>query len=81
MMVIDGISGTQAGDGLMQIMRQEQSKQYSGAELWYRVARIYNSGRVAESGMLEDAASGTNAYVSDVANRLSGYIGESGFAQ
>ena len=41
----------------------------------YVALRVYNSGSVAHSGDLSDPASvGTPKYVSDVANRLHGWV-------
>ena len=46
------------------------------AQMYYRAARIYNSGRLSDPNALEDAASSTKCYVSDVANRLVGWNGK-----
>ncbi|PPJ56399.1 hypothetical protein CBER1_00698 [Cercospora berteroae] len=78
-MIRDGILGTNAGRGLMQLMDQEQGQGYLDAQMWYRVARAYNSGSVDESNDLEKGAA-THGYCSDVANRLVGWrSGTSGF--
>lgn len=47
----------------------------ANAQAYYRAARIYNSGELPNPGSLEDAASSTKCYVSDVANRLVGWNG------
>ena len=47
----------------------------ANAQAYYRAARIYNSGQLPNPGSLEDAASSTRCYVSDVANRLLGWNG------
>jgi len=64
-MVQDGTQGTSEGDGLAQ-----------GLDLVgnaYSAARYYNSGYVPKSGNLSEAAGATACYVSDVANRLTGW--------
>ena len=48
----------------------------ASAQMYYRAARIYNSGRLPDPNALEDAASSTKCYVSDVANRLVGWNGK-----
>ncbi|KAF2773388.1 hypothetical protein EJ03DRAFT_265228 [Teratosphaeria nubilosa] len=65
-MVQDGTQGTSSGDGLVQVLNL-----YGNA---YKAARAYNSGRVPASGDLSVAAGATACYVSDVANRLTGWV-------
>lgn len=64
-MVQDGTQGTSAGDGLVQNLNM-----YGNA---YRAARGYNSGYIPTSGNLSEAAGATPCYVSDIANRLTGW--------
>lgn len=71
-MVRDGLMGTPAGDGLKQIMQRQSTAGFKDAQMWYRVAREYNSGHVDPSGDLA-LGGATAAYASDVANRLVGW--------
>ncbi|KAK6333656.1 hypothetical protein TWF730_003840 [Orbilia blumenaviensis] len=64
-MIIDGTMGTADGDGLAQLMNQYGN--------YYRAFRAYNSGSIAPSGDLSDGNGATACYVSDVANRLTGW--------
>ncbi|KAK5117853.1 hypothetical protein LTR85_008627 [Meristemomyces frigidus] len=65
-MVQDGTQGTSAGDGLVQNLDN-----YGNA---YSAARGYNSGYIPKSGNLSEAAGATACYVSDIANRLTGWV-------
>jgi hypothetical protein len=84
-MLLDGVSGTPSGDGLAGIMDQLSSNNatFNNAtfatnctqqQTYYRTARIYNSGSIAPSGNLGDGMGSTNCYVSDIANRLTGWV-------
>jgi hypothetical protein len=64
-MVSDGTQGTATGDGLVQNLIY-----YGDA---YTASRGYNSGIVPISGNLSEAAGATACYVSDLANRLTGW--------
>lgn len=64
-MVQDGVQGTRQGDGLVQNLNM-----YGNA---YRAARGYNSGYIPDSGNLSEKAGATACYVSDIANRLTGW--------
>lgn len=64
----DGITGTTAGPGLQQLIKQAGS---SGAETYYRAARLYNSGSIAPDGNLGEGVA-THCYCSDIANRITG---------
>lgn len=65
-MVKDGTQGTPYGGGLTQAINE-------GGNI-YTAARIYNSGAVASSGDLGDGNGATPCYVSDIANRLTGWV-------
>ena len=65
-MVKDGTQGTPHGDGLTQGINQ--------AGNIYTAARIYNSGSVAPNGDLSNGNGATPCYVSDIANRLTGWV-------
>ncbi|TID25338.1 carbohydrate-binding module family 50 protein [Venturia nashicola] len=69
-MIRDGVAGTPAGDGLVQTMAKTGS---SGTSKYYISARIYNSGSLAANGDLGGGVA-THCYVSDVANRLTGWV-------
>jgi hypothetical protein len=64
-MIQDGVQGTAYGDGLVQNLNM-----YGNA---YRAARGYNSGYLPTSGDLSEASGATACYVSDIANRLTGW--------
>lgn len=64
-MVQDGTQGTRTGDGLVQNLIY-----YHNA---YAAARGYNSGTMPLSGNLSEAEGATACYVSDLANRLTGW--------
>ena len=65
-MVQDGTQGTASGNGLVQNLNI-----YGNA---YSAARGYNSGYIPKSGNLSEAAGATACYVSDIANRLTGWV-------
>ena len=68
-MVQDGVQGTHAkesgGDGIVQNMDWYGSP--------YSAARGYNSGYIPKNGNLSEASGATACYVSDIANRLTGW--------
>ena len=66
-MVQDGTQGTKKGNGLV----QELNAYYGNP---YAAARAYNSGYIPASGELTEAAGATKCYVSDIANRLTGWV-------
>lgn len=68
-MVKDGVEGTAAGDGLKQLLGKAEG---DGAQRYYRVARMYNSGSMDPSGNL-GLGGATHCYCSDIANRLTGW--------
>ena len=82
-MIQDGIAGTAAGDGLAAIMNQLQAgdatnqrsfgNEMSETQLYYRAARMYNSGSIDPSGDLGLGVA-THFYTSDIANRLTGWV-------
>lgn len=63
-------AGTASGDGLANCINQANA---SGAQAYYKAARIYNSGSIAPSGNLQDGIA-TNCYAADIANRLTGWV-------
>lgn len=70
-MIRDGTAGTDDGDGLVQCLNDSGAEDVSA---YYKAARCYNSGSVAESGVLEEGEA-THCYASDIANRLLGWAG------
>ena len=72
-MILDGANGTVYGDGLRQnFVEQGQS----GASGYYRTAKIYNGGIQSFQENENSLESGccTQSYVSDIANRLTGWV-------
>jgi hypothetical protein len=72
-MIQDGTAGTTAGDGLKQCIAQSGA---SDVSMYYKAARIYNSGSIASTKNL-GAGVATHCYASDVANRLTGWVSAS----
>ena len=74
-MITDGTSGTASGPGLVKDMQDAVT---AGGDVdpskYYRTARIYNSGSWSE-GVDLVAGGSTSSYASDVANRLTGWVG------
>lgn len=64
-MIVDGTQGTAKGDGLVQCLNQ-----YGNI---YEAARCYNSGEVNKSD-LNDPQGATPSYVTDIANRMTGWL-------
>lgn len=71
LMIREGTAGTNDGDGLAQCLNQAADTR-SDVSAFYRAARIYNSGENPEN--LQDT--GTRCYASDIANRLTGWLGD-----
>lgn len=69
-MIQDGAGGTATGDGLKQALAGDQAADV------YKAARIYNSGSLDASGDLATNGA-TPCYSSDIANRLTGFVGDS----
>ncbi|QUC23470.1 uncharacterized protein UV8b_07711 [Ustilaginoidea virens] len=67
-MISEGTAGTDAGDGLAGCINRSGRDDVSA---FYRASRIYNSGSIASSGLLQDGIA-THCYASDIANRLTG---------
>jgi hypothetical protein len=66
LMVQDGTQGTKHGWGLV-----DNLNTYGNP---YKAMRGYNSGYIPESGNLSEKAGATACYVSDIANRLTGWV-------
>jgi hypothetical protein len=80
-MLLDGAAGTPSGDGLAAIMdtltalsSSPSNSTQTPEQVYYRTARTYNSGSIASPSSLGDSAGATNCYVSDIANRLMGWV-------
>jgi hypothetical protein len=65
-MVQDGTQGTEKGWGLVDNLNTYGSP--------YKAMRAYNSGYIPGSGDLSEAAGATACYVTDIANRLTGWV-------
>lgn len=70
-MILDGTNGTSSGPGLVQNLASQDHIQ-DPAQVFYRAARIYNGGSIKDESTLE-LTEGTSSYVSDLANRLTGW--------
>lgn len=66
LMIQDGTQGTDAGWGLV-----DNLNLYGNP---YKAMRAYNSGYIPTSGDLSEKAGATACYVSDMANRLTGWV-------
>ncbi|KAF7195665.1 hypothetical protein HII31_02983 [Pseudocercospora fuligena] len=69
-MIKDGTDGT--GEGTTSLTAALAKAGTSDVSKYYKAARIYNSGSVDVSGLLQDGVA-THCYSSDVANRLLGW--------
>ncbi|KAF2768199.1 hypothetical protein EJ03DRAFT_274773, partial [Teratosphaeria nubilosa] len=80
-MALDGTNGTytdpltagSGGDGLKQALAAQEENGYEGVQAYYRAARMYDGGSVANPDLGLGCC--TACYVSDVANRLTGWYG------
>lgn len=65
-MVQDGTQGTKHGDGIVQNLNLYGNP--------YKAMRGYNSGYIPDNGNLSEKSGATKCYVSDMANRLTGWV-------
>jgi hypothetical protein len=72
-MINDGVAGTEKGNGLAGAISSSNEDGVEFAQAYYRAARFYNSGLIDGSGDLEKGTA-THCYVSDIANRLVGWV-------
>lgn len=75
-MIMDGVGGTASGDGLSALLNRAvrlTNSNGADARAFYLAARMYNSGSTS-SVALEKPSAGTRCYVTDVANRLTGWV-------
>ncbi|KID82980.1 glycoside hydrolase [Metarhizium guizhouense ARSEF 977] len=70
-MISEGTAGTDDGDGLANCINGAGRDDVAA---FYRAARIYNSGSVSSTGQLQDGIA-THCYASDIANRLTVWVG------
>lgn len=68
----DGAVGTQTGPGLATDWKQQGHTDVSG---YYRTAKVYNAGIQTLQGSTELTGGPTGDYASDIANRLTGWLG------
>lgn len=73
-MIREGAVGTDTGDGLASNLNEAQQRGCSGAQCFYMAVRLYNSGSIPADGNLSEGGS-TSSYASDIANRLTGWVG------
>ncbi|TQW01143.1 muramidase [Cordyceps javanica] len=78
LMIADGTLGTRSGDGLKQVLAKARNATAAAeaaatARPFYVAARLYNSGQ-ADYDNLGDPKGATACYVSDIANRLTGWV-------
>ncbi|KAM0510829.1 hypothetical protein ACHAPE_010489 [Trichoderma viride] len=69
-MIMEGTAGTSSGAGLSHCINESGRGDVSD---YYRAARIYNSGSISKTGDLQSNIA-THCYVSDIANRLTGWV-------
>ena len=69
-MISDGTAGTASGPGLSQIISQISG---NDASVYYKAARIWNSGSIDVSGDLGKGIA-VHCFASDIANRLTGWV-------
>jgi hypothetical protein len=73
LMIRDGVVGTSNGDGLKQCFAKTlKTIGSAGSRALYAAARMYNSGSVDYENF-SNGFSSTKCYVSDIANRLTGW--------
>lgn len=74
-MIYEGVVGASDGPDDVSLLKMiTRSGMGTVADL-YRAARMYNTGPWASMWNLEDVSSGTASYASDVANRMTGWVG------
>jgi hypothetical protein len=74
-MISEGTAGTDAGDGLANCLNEAVSEGGKGGQAFYWAARIYNTGSYTAGSDLGKPEYGTSCYSSDIANRLTGWVG------
>jgi len=74
-MISEGTAGTASGDGLANCLNQAASMGGKGAQAFYWASRIYNTGSYIAGSDLGKPKYGTSCYSSDMANRLTGWVG------
>ena len=74
LMIGDGSAGTDSSANYALGPLLQKAGGPDKASSYYKAARLYNSGSLAVSGLLEDAQGTTNLYASDIANRLTGAL-------
>ena len=72
-MIQEGTQGTSTGSGLAGGLNSAGQASASGSKAFYWASKIYNAG--AAPPFTEMAGGPTDDYVSDIANRLMGWVG------
>jgi len=73
-MILDGSAGSSLADTFGLKFALQEAGGPAEASSYYKAARIYNSGSIAFSGLLENGLGATDSYASDIANRLTGAL-------
>jgi hypothetical protein len=73
-MILDGSDGPSPTDTFALRSLLQLAGESDQAISYYMAARMYNSGSVAASGLLENGLGATDSYASDIANRLTGAL-------
>jgi hypothetical protein len=74
-MIYEGVVGTSDNPDDVSLLKMiTRSGMGTVADL-YRAARMYNTGPSASMWNLEEVSAGTSSYASDVANRMTGWVG------
>jgi len=74
LMIRDGSAGTGVTDNFALEPLLQKAGGPGKASSYYKAARMYNSGSIAVSGLLEEGIGATNSYASDIAQRLTGTL-------
>lgn len=74
-MIYEGVVGTSSSHEDVSLLKMITHSGTGTVADLYRAARLYNSGPSVPLWNLEEAASATPSYASDVANRMTGWVG------
>lgn len=74
-MIYEGVVGTSEHPEDVSLLKMIMRSGTGTVSDLYRAARMYNSGPGASMWNLEEGGAATGSYASDVANRLTGWVG------
>jgi hypothetical protein len=74
-MIYEGVVGVSDSTGDVSLLKMIMHSGTGSVADLYRAARLYNSGPSVSLWKLEEAGSGTPNYASDIANRMTGWVG------